>query len=334
MADYKFLIDALNAITGRNDRYLIGGFNALAVTEGGNGGHKFVIDALNEITGRADKFLIDGMNAYIATLGGDGGHKFLIAALNEVVDLNEDGGGGSPYVAKAVQFEGGESIDQLLLSSVLSARSANCMLFSGWFKLDAATDWSITKGIIGMYNQAGFSANFNPVEVGGDVSVDISDADGFGLLSGDYGDNFVSSANWQHCVFSADGPNNVRSCAINGVIVEPTANDLGWTGSPRQLGYGEGDQMYILSPNRSSWPVGVADIYFDMSDTYFDLTDPANLAKFIADGKPVDPVNFPSGMVLFSGDASATGFQKNRGTLGDIFSLTASLTNASTSPSD
>lgn len=59
----------------------------------------------------------------------------------------------------------------------------------------------------------------------------------------------------------------------------------------------------------------------------------ANRRKFIdADGKPVDPSNWPANPVLkFVGNA--TEFATNQGS-GPAFTVTGTLTNASTSPSD
>ena len=74
-----------------------------------------------------------------------------------------------------------------------------------------------------------------------------------------------------------------------------------------------------------------------MIGQYVDFSVEANRRLFIdASGKPVDPVTTTAtlggpGCVLFSGDA--TGFAVNQGT-GGAFSLTGTLTNASTSPSD
>lgn len=71
--------------------------------------------------------------------------------------------------------------------------------------------------------------------------------------------------------------------------------------------------------------------YGDAAD--IDLSDPLNIAKFIVDGKPVDLLTSgaPEPLVLFDGDAST--FGNNQGT-GGSFTLTGTLTNASTSPSD
>jgi hypothetical protein len=76
----------------------------------------------------------------------------------------------------------------------------------------------------------------------------------------------------------------------------------------------------------------------DMADlwvapgTFIDFSNVANRRKFIdADGKPVDPTNFPASAILFSGDAST--FGTNQGT-GGSFTLTGTLTDATSSPSN
>jgi len=78
----------------------------------------------------------------------------------------------------------------------------------------------------------------------------------------------------------------------------------------------------------------VAQFYMAVgSNADIDLSNPANVAKFIAAGKPVDLLTSgaPTALVLFDGDAST--FGTNQGT-GGAFTLTGSLTNAATSPSD
>jgi len=80
--------------------------------------------------------------------------------------------------------------------------------------------------------------------------------------------------------------------------------------------------------------------YWFAPNVYIDFTQTANRRKFIsAAGKPVDlgaDGSTPTGTapaIFLSGDASPTGFQFNKGT-GGAFTLTGTLTNATTSPSD
>jgi hypothetical protein len=77
----------------------------------------------------------------------------------------------------------------------------------------------------------------------------------------------------------------------------------------------------------STFPTDFADLQMWVG-TYIAPT-PENLGKFITNGKPVDPAvaaaAFGQPQVLFSGDNSPTGYQKNQGTWGDIFALSTSF---------
>jgi hypothetical protein len=107
------------------------------------------------------------------------------------------------------------------------------------------------------------------------------------------------------------------------------------TNGPADLVAGNGLPLWIGNINETSYP-------YDMSDLFMwygkdiDFSDSANRAKFIdTHGKPVDPsvavAAFGTPTVLLSGDSS--GFIANKGT-GGAFTLTGTLTNAATSPSN
>ncbi len=243
------------------------------------------------------------------------------------------GGGGGGYVAKAVQIVVPDQ-NVGLLSSAVPLISKDCMLFSTWIRSDLAA-LSGTALFQNFNLGTGFNAQMNPVDLVGDMSTDMSDAAGFGILNGDYGPSFNPPTSWKNYIFSAQCSTQTRSCAIGGIVVPPDSNDQGWV-SHNPVGYADGELIAILSNfGGTSWTVELADMFHLLSDTYYDLTDPSVLARFISNGKPVNPSGFPSGgLLLLSGDASANGFRKNVGTWGDIFALTGTLTNASTSPSD
>jgi hypothetical protein len=74
--------------------------------------------------------------------------------------------------------------------------------------------------------------------------------------------------------------------------------------------------------NFSSLIGDIADHYFAAGQPFFDLTNPANVAKFISGGKPVDlgsDGSLPTGTrpnIFHSGDAD--GFKTNRGTNAEL----------------
>lgn len=149
----------------------------------------------------------------------------------------------------------------------------------------------------------------------------------------------LSAGTWMNLLISAQ-----TDKAIGQKVMQIYINDALATYTPTDISAG----AFLLTFNgREFWFAGdpfdqyaegdAADIWIAPGQ-FIDFSVEANRRKFIsANGKPVDlgaDGSTPTGTapaVFFSGNAS--GFAINKGTGGD-FTLTGSLTNASTSPSD
>jgi hypothetical protein len=156
----------------------------------------------------------------------------------------------------------------------------------------------------------------------------------------DWADAFSDYISWTNLIIAwdtghSDG-NKKFALYVNGILRNPTtitdgvaAFDVSWNDQWGFLG------TTFHSPTNSG---DFADMQLNttVSIVENDNTITAlNLAKIINGGKPVDPAiaaaAFGQQTVLFSGDA--TTFGTNRGT-GGAFTLTGTLTDADTSPSD
>jgi hypothetical protein len=144
--------------------------------------------------------------------------------------------------------------------------------------------------------------------------------------------------NWHHilCANDARGsPLNTskRIIYIDDVLQTPTLVSNG----PGPFNILVGSRPFFVGDdNAGDFLVGdMADFWWD-NHTYYPSGSTLDLSfrrKFIdGGGKPVDPVNFPSGNILFSGDS--TTFSTNQGSGGVFTVVSGALTNASTSPSD
>ena len=252
-----------------------------------------------------------------------------------------------PYVAQAVHFDGAT----WLYNSALSSGDNYFMSFSVWVK--TATDWSSTVVYANndsMFNVGGSNYLVGDSDIGSGkpnvwewqnwTPIPI-DANGFSYGSDTSGP--VSDSGWHHLLGTTDGGQNPK---ITKLFVDGTDVSAAWDTSP------DGD-LIVPAFNGLSLYIGTersGGINFvgDMADLWIapgqSLLDDSGdiptstLRKFIsADGKPVDlgsDCTNPTGIapaVCFSGDASS--FATNRGT-GGAFTLTGTLTDASTSPSN
>ncbi len=347
MAQYRYLIDALNAIdiaaggTGGH-AYMIDAVNEWAVQLGGNGGHKYTIDALNEIAGLEGatsglKFDVLELNSIAGALGGVGGHTYYIDALNELADLDTGGGGGGAYVAKAVHFgigdnfiHGGEATGTALLAS-----------FSMWVNVPDAANFAffVNQSTTHSFDvSTGF--NFEEFDI-------VIEAMGSGVLRGTQ-DNTLTLNQWLHLAGNMDlnHPQGSRlmNLYLNGVSVLDAEFDqdaypdgeafIDKTAKFVIPGYDHVTDDNLHVAGSEGVPFDVAD-YMIWMDQYIDWSNPLNMAKVLSGGKPVDPATavsaFGTPQILLSGDAST--FATNQGT-GNAFATIGTLSNAATSPSD
>lgn len=147
--------------------------------------------------------------------------------------------------------------------------------------------------------------------------------------------SYTSSSTWHHVIFTWDLSAGLGQLYVDGV------NDRSATGltlTNDNIDYTRTD--YAVGANTDTsrkLDASIADLYVNLVQT-IDVSVSANLKKFrSALGKPVDlgPTgNLPTGtspIIFFRGPASA--FNINLGTGGN-FSITVTLTNSATSPSD
>ena len=228
---------------------------------------------------------------------------------------------------------------------------------SYWFNTDSLANAPFT-GLGGYVTQSGNPVNFFAAgEVPWGLTSDLGfnfETELWGAVGGST-DNLVSTGAWYH-VFLSWNTNfatneKVVNYYINGVSALNPSYNYDTTAGPEKVAWqylGTFFDWYIpASPTQSGLgnptpitankaPLELADIQF-WPDTYIDPT-PENLGKFISNGKPVDPAGataaFGQPAFLLSGDDSVNGFRENKGTAGDIFTLTGTITDADTSPSN
>ncbi len=232
------------------------------------------------------------------------------------------------YIASAVHFDGSAS----LRSSSLGSTNNQFLLYSYWIKINPANFtlvWVIDPqgGYSGndQFNGSGGNSKYNSI-----LNEGISNFIAASAAA-------ISSSNWMHILFACQTdtvvPPQLAKLYINDVDVTDVITPL--------------TTLFTILTNGLPFFVGddtFTDVLLgDLSEFYFapgqflDLTVTANRRKFIsASGKPVDLGSsgaLPTGTapaIFFSGNAAA--FSTNQGT-GGAFTLTGSLTNASTSPS-
>ena len=93
---------------------------------------------------------------------------------------------------------------------------------------------------------------------------------------------------WRHIIVSVDFGTGTVQCAIDGQYIghlrPENTTPIGATGYPQNAAEREANTVF---PTETMTPQAVAEIWFD--DTYFDLSDPENIARFILpNGKPAD----------------------------------------------
>lgn len=243
----------------------------------------------------------------------------------------QEGGGPSPYIAQAVHSAGSVYLSIASMVGPVTTGKFSCAV---WIKipLSEAENPSIELFVPG----GGILGNFY-----WDFPLDFNLRDGYG--GSDYrsvsNGAVITAGEWIWLGFSVDAghPSGER-------ISVAYQNDVDLQISPVNDGTDagidpittaiSGHSMTVLSSGSTS-PLDCAD-FIMWVDQQIDFSVEANRRKFIdASGKPVDPAGavaeFGAPICLFSGNSST--FATNQGS-GGAFTLTGSLTNAGTSPSD
>lgn len=254
---------------------------------------------------------------------------------------------GLSYSAGAVHFAGSKRGDghTCLICSSLSATDNGYFSFSLWQKdLTNPLNAGAIIGSSTLFVVDPASAYFPLVYIDGYGGSNNRLAIGFGDES--YSNyqfsywNDPNYSNWNHYLGSADtnhaAGSRISVLYVNDILVAADAlDDIGIAFSNAVNG-----KQFVFGDEGASADVGptmdVADVWIAPGvalhevDTNGPFIPEATRRQFITAGaKPADPSGFPDSAILFSG--TATTFANNRGT-GGAFTLTGSLTNASTSP--
>lgn len=256
-----------------------------------------------------------------------------------------------PYVAKAVHFDGATLLKSLdFTGGVVSAKGT----FYNWYKC-SQTDVDNNHPLSTLSNgDAGLAASqFNSYvdtsHYGAGVYpylFQLNDA-AFTNDIGFYGnaDIDVATDTWQLSAFSWDidfgvGLKHLQSLQ-NGVLQtvsiafeDGAAFSVDWSIPAMFVG--------AFIDNTEKFFGDLSDMYLNI-ETNVDLSDPTVVAKIISGGKPVDQGASGSNLtgsrpfLFLAGDATGYLANKGYGVIGDnggVFTVTGSLTNASSSPSD
>jgi hypothetical protein len=244
-------------------------------------------------------------------------------------------GGGAPYGAKAVHFDG----SQFLNINSLTATDSGLLSVSFWFRrhVIAASAQLWTVDPAGIYlSTCGFGQAAGPSSL---FTQNIANAANTDNASIDTTGVAISLDIWHHVLLSMD----VSGAGIAKLYLDRVdAGTAIFNGAPFTIAFNGLSFMVGADTFGGDEFIGdVADLWIAPGQSLLIAGDipSATLDKFVTAGiKPVDlgaDGSTPTGTapaIFFSDDASAFG-QPNLGT-GGAFTLTGSLTNASTSPSD
>jgi hypothetical protein len=247
------------------------------------------------------------------------------------------GAGGGGYVAQAVHFDGATS----LLCNSLTATDNAFVSFSFWMRRDKAVGaaapilWAADADdnqayVLGINLDGGTGGNINL------VTFSLPGfSDRYHVKSAAPGDDV-----WVHFVGCVDTNHDSGSrhgkIYMDDVDVTVVYTDLGVAFTQAYNGY---DFLLFSDGFASKFTGDIADMRVmpgtSLLDGSGDIPEATRRLFIDADGKPVNPAIATAALgepcILFSGDAST--FIVNQGT-GGSFTLTGTLTDAATSPSD
>lgn len=271
------------------------------------------------------------LSVLVGTADDVAGDPTVFGLLAKIDGNNPGGGGGAPYAAPAVHFDG---VSFPLTIASLIAADSTMVSVAGWIRIPQSVFddggpnmrlWQFGNEHIGRLYWN------NPA----DFSLDLGDGLGTGRL-------FVITPaqiiqpdiwTWVGAAFDTNFPAGSR---VSIAYVGDT---------PMGLSADEGQDLgdpFVIPFNEVAYSLATGTTILEMADMFMwagqviDFSVLANRRKFIdAGGKPVDPAiaiaEFGTPTDFHSGDA--TGFIPNQGS-GGAASIDGSLTNASTSPSD
>ena len=267
----------------------------------------------------------------VAYLRGPIDNGDLQSELNTIIlQINAFQSGGGSYTASAVHFDG----TAILTRNSLIATDTNILSVAGWFKdIDTSggpaavwvSDPDNTYDAFNAVRDAGFAGEqeMNAIEVG---YLSITNPP------------FHMAGNWHLVV--ASGESNNASPQPAAIFIDGVDQSSGIGFSPDPVVFVMNALKFVFGgdPTASNTIGDFADWRIDTRTWLTDGTITSDTLALFRDpdtGKPVDPAVATAAlgdpMILFSGDADT--FGDNQGT-GGAFTLTGSLTNASTSPSD
>lgn len=249
--------------------------------------------------------------------------------LIEFCDGDPPDGGGAPYFASAVTFDG----NSYLSCPALSAVDSGIASWSFWIKHAGApvappvfnVDEVLNNNIVFKFYAAGrITLSFADPTFAKEY-IWISPLSSF------------PTAEWVHILISVNlnlpAGNKICSVYVNDIAITPQSAPLD-NDAAFDLTFNSLQNVFFGSESETSYTGDAADTWFgpNVSLLSGSSISEENRRLFIsATGKPVNPYGFPASAVLFSGDALT--FENNQGS-GGAFSLVGSLTDASSSPSD
>lgn len=241
-------------------------------------------------------------------------------------------GGGSAYTASAVHFDGANSS---LSNASVSCTDGPDFSLSFWYKAGASAD-----KIVFVSDPNNFETHFVFGE--GDFLIQVADGTGDGIKFGIIPNSLPAINLWHHVLFSVEtnhpAGEKIAALYVDDIAVPFSVNDL----DPSFVTAINGEEFILGTPvgHGDGLTGDVADFWLATGQSLLTGADIAQATrrKFIsAAGKPVylgADGSTPTGVappIFLSGNG--TDFRTNRGT-GGAFTLTGTLTNASTSPSD
>lgn len=232
---------------------------------------------------------------------------------------------GGTFHANAVHFDGSTYLTK---ASTLIASGSSKGIFSAWIK-PSAGDGAVRQ-LVKHTSTAQvkiFLSGIDRIDFILDNSSDVN------LLTlANTTTDITSSSGWVHILASWDVSATYAKLLINGSDETSATTDTSGT-----INYpATGITYFSADTGASPFTGDAAEMYFNMAES-IDLTVGGNVSKFISGGKPVSlgaDGSTPTGTApaVYLGNSAST-WQNNLG-MGGNFSVTGTVTAASTSPSD